>query len=116
MPHNSTTYLLVGVGLATVLLQPSTASAQAGPDLVIAMSHNGNFTVGENGVYTIVVSNIGGTASSGQIAVSDTLDNAFPTRPAMDIPQFGFVSATGTGWSCSLVHVGGFPYDAYFVG
>jgi uncharacterized repeat protein (TIGR01451 family) len=51
----------------------------------IAMSHRGNFTVGEPGVYTIVVSNIGGTASSGLIEVTTS---------------FFSVSATGTGWSC----------------
>lgn len=56
------------------------------------MSHNGNFTVGENGVYTIVISNIGGTASSGHIGV---IDEMLP-------PGFTFVSATGTGWSCFL--------------
>jgi uncharacterized repeat protein (TIGR01451 family) len=86
---------LVGLGLATVLLQPSTAWAQAGPSLAITKSHTGNFTVGENGVYTIVVSNIGGTASSGQIGVDDELNPS----GAYD---FGFVSETGTGWSCSV--------------
>jgi uncharacterized repeat protein (TIGR01451 family) len=77
--------------VAVLLSQPSPAWAQAGPDLVIAKSHRGNFTVGMNGVYTIVVSNIGGMASSGPITVTDTLDRSF-----------GFVSATGTGWSCSV--------------
>jgi uncharacterized repeat protein (TIGR01451 family) len=116
MLHKSTC-LAVSVGLAVLFSQPSTAVAQAGPNLVIAMSHTGNFTVGENGVYTIVVSNIGGTASSGPIAVSDTLSGNFPVGyPLEDIPQFGFVSATGTGWSCSLVGLGGIPFDAFYVG
>jgi mucin-19 len=63
-----------GLGVAVLLAQPSTAWAQAGPNLAIALSHNGNFTVGENGVYTIVVSNIGGmaTAINGLIEVSTT--------------------------------------------
>jgi uncharacterized repeat protein (TIGR01451 family) len=43
-----------------------------------------------NGVYTIVVSNIGGTASSGDIRVTDDLRST----------GFRFVSGTGTGWSC----------------
>ena len=58
------TGLLVGVRLAVLLLQPPSAWAQAGPKLIIAMSHTGNFTLGKPGVYTIVVSNIGGTAAS----------------------------------------------------
>jgi uncharacterized repeat protein (TIGR01451 family) len=82
--------LLAGV-VAVVLCEPSAAWAQTGPDLVIAKSHSGNFTVGTNGVYTIVVSNIGGTASSGQITVHDDSPNGLEV-----------VSATGTGWSCSV--------------
>jgi hypothetical protein len=84
--------LIVGLGLAVVLLQPSTAWAQAGPDLVIAMHHTGNFTVGVPGIYTIVVSNIGGTASTGAMDVEDPLGNL----------PFTFVSATGTDWGCVL--------------
>jgi hypothetical protein len=96
--------LMVGVGLAIVLSQPSTASAQAGPNLVIAMSHTGNFTVGVPGVYTIVVSNIGGTASSGLLQVLDYFYN----DQGIDLP-FKFVSAVGSVWSCSYVL--GFPSE-----
>jgi uncharacterized repeat protein (TIGR01451 family) len=81
------------MALVLVLSLPSAARAQAvGPDLVIAMSHTGNFTVGENGVYTIVVSNIGGTATNGGILLTDEM---LP-------PGFTYVSATGTSWSCYL--------------
>jgi hypothetical protein len=60
--------LLPAVAAAALLSQPSTASAHAvGPAFTLAVSHAGNFTVGVNGVYTIVVSNIGGTASSGEL-------------------------------------------------
>jgi hypothetical protein len=83
----------VGVGVAFLLAQPSTVSAQAGPNLVITMSHTGNFTVGVPGVYTIVVSNTGGTASSGQIQVDDE---------SLQDTMFTTVSASGTGWSCSV--------------
>jgi hypothetical protein len=66
--------LFIGVGVAVLLSQPSTAWAQAvGPDTTIAMSHSGNFTVGVNGVYTIVVTNIGRTATSGLTSVVDEL-------------------------------------------
>jgi uncharacterized repeat protein (TIGR01451 family) len=59
-------------------------------DLTVTKTHSGNFTVGVNGVYTITVSN-GATspATSGTITVTDTL----PT-------SLGFVSATGSGWTC----------------
>src|SRR5579864_6160388 len=69
-------WILAGVGVAVLLLKPSTAWAQAGPNLVIAMSHRGNFTVGVNGVYTILVSNIGGTAAS-----SVRVQVVFPNLP-----------------------------------
>jgi uncharacterized repeat protein (TIGR01451 family) len=105
MWHKSTC-LLVGVGVAVLLALPSTAWAQVGTNLVIAMSHNGNFTSGVNGVYTIVVSNAGGTVSSGPIAVSDTLSSS---EPSPIVPDFEFVSATGTGWSCSTYQTHGFP-------
>ncbi len=68
---------------ATVLL--------SGPDLTITKSHSGNFTQGQTGAYTITVSNIGGSSSSGTVTVTDTL----PT---------GLTAAAigGTGWSCTL--------------
>lgn len=61
-------------------------------DITIAKTHTGNFTVGTNGVYTIAISNIGATASAGTYTVTDTL----PTG-------LSFVSAAGTGWTCSNV-------------
>ena len=59
------------------------------PDLVVTKSHNGNFTVGLNGTYTLTVSNIGAlTTSAANVVVTDTL-------PA----GLAFVSGTGTGWT-----------------
>jgi hypothetical protein len=95
--------LLVAVAVAAVLSQPSITSAQTGPDLTIAISHSGNFTVGVNGVYTIVVSNIGATATSGPIAVYDNL-NPSSCYGCPHGTDFDFVSATGTGWSCFAEH------------
>jgi hypothetical protein len=92
--------LVVGVGLAVVLFQPSTAWAQAGPNLTIAMSHGGNFTLHEHGVYTIVVSNIGGTATTGTIFVTEAL-NPFSTA---NCTLLGVLSETGAGWSCFQGH------------
>lgn len=64
----------------------------AATDLIVAKSHTGNFVEGTNGTYTLAVSNIGGTASAGAYSVVDTL-------PA----GLTFVSASGTGWTCSNV-------------
>ena len=59
-------------------------------DLAIAKRHGGSFTVGVNALYTIMVSNVGNTSTSGAVTVTDTL-------PA----GLGFVSGSGTGWSCA---------------
>jgi uncharacterized repeat protein (TIGR01451 family) len=60
------------------------------PDLTVAKSHTGNFYQGQAGAqYTITVSNIGGTATTGTITVTDTL-------PA----GLTYASGTGTGWAC----------------
>jgi uncharacterized repeat protein (TIGR01451 family) len=59
-------------------------------DRAITKTHVGSFHAGQNGVYTIGVSNQGDVASSGLVIVKDTL-------PGFMTP----VSASGTGWSCS---------------
>jgi hypothetical protein len=91
----SITNCLLAVAAATAVLSHSSfAWAQAGPDLIIAKSHTGDFMVGANGIYTIVVSNVGDTASSppnlDPIQIVDAWGNI----------GFAFVSGTGTGWSC----------------
>jgi uncharacterized repeat protein (TIGR01451 family) len=64
------------------------------PQLTMAKSHTGNFTVGTNGTYTLTVSNTStaanGAATSGTVTIVDTLPNGL-----------GFVSGTGSGWTCS---------------
>lgn len=66
---------------------PVTAPA---PDLTITKVAAGPFVVGANAAYTLGVDNIGSAATTGTITVTDVL-------PA----GLGFVSATGSGWSCS---------------
>ena len=63
------------------------------PNLSITKSHTGNFTVGQNGEYTLKVKN-SPTASStiGPITVTDTLP-----------PGLNFVSGGGTNWNCSAI-------------
>jgi uncharacterized repeat protein (TIGR01451 family) len=67
---------------------PTTVTA--GADLTITKTHAGNFTQGQVGAtYTITVSNIGGSASSGTVTVTDAL-------PA-GLTATGIV---GAGWTC----------------
>jgi uncharacterized repeat protein (TIGR01451 family)/fimbrial isopeptide formation D2 family protein len=61
-------------------------------DLTIAKRHLGTFTVGLNGQYVLTVRNLGPSTSAGTVTVTDNL-------PA----GLGFVSATGTDWTCSAV-------------
>jgi tripartite motif-containing protein 71 len=58
-------------------------------DLTIVASHKSNFKRGQTGTYTITVTNNGKGASSGEVAVTDTL-------PAGLIP----VTISGSGWAC----------------
>ena len=65
----------------------------AAPDLRLTKAHSGNFTVGVQGVYSLVVNNtLGSVPTSALITVVDTL-------PA----GLGYVSAGsgGTGWTCA---------------
>ena len=66
-------------------------TAPAPVDLSISKSHVGSFTVGQVGTYTLSVSNdASATTELGPITVTDVL-------PA----GLSFVSASGTGWTCS---------------
>src|SRR5207302_2047685 len=68
------------------------SGAACSPDLTIAKSHSGTFVRGSTGSYSLTVTNIGGTVTTGLVTVSDTL-------PAGLTP----LSASGTGWSCVTV-------------
>lgn len=60
------------------------------PDVALTKQHEAAFVVGDHGVYTLGVSNIGSLNTQGTTTVTDTL----PTGQT-------FVSGTGVGWSCS---------------
>ena len=62
---------------------------QGASDLAITKTHVGDFTVGEDGVYTLAVQNVGGSTITGEITVTDTV-------PA----GLDLVSAAGSGWTC----------------
>src|ERR1700730_4771734 len=78
---HTSTHALAAVGVAVLLCGPAPLCAQTGPNLAMAVHHTGNFTVGQSGVYTIVVSNNGGTPSSGEIDVDDGLTGPGLFRP-----------------------------------
>jgi len=81
-------------GQDVVLLNVEILSVSNDPvaDLAISKTHSGNFTVGQNGVYTLSVNNNGPSTETGTITVTDTLPVGL-----------SYVSATGTGWTCGAV-------------
>jgi uncharacterized repeat protein (TIGR01451 family) len=74
----------------------STSGTQSGaectPDMTLGKSHVGNFTRGLTASYTVPVSNVSLYGpTSGTVTINDTL-------PVGVTP----ISATGTGWACSI--------------
>ena len=68
------------------------AGATQAVSLTVAMSHSGNFKEGDVGdTYTITVSNVGVSSTSGTVSVVDTLPAGL-TATAM----------TGLGWTVNL--------------
>jgi CSLREA domain-containing protein/uncharacterized repeat protein (TIGR01451 family) len=62
------------------------------PDLTVAKTNGGTFTQGQDGTYTITVTNSGAGPTFGTVTVSDTL-------PA----DLAYVDISGTGWTCSYI-------------
>ena len=85
--YGNNRYVAVGEGM-TVVGQCSQPADM--PDLSISKAAEGPLVSGQLGSYQITVSNVGTASMPGPITVTDTL-------PA----DLSFVSATGTGWSCS---------------
>ena len=67
-------------------------SLPPGIDLTVGSSHAGDFTLGQtNAVYTVTVNNLGGTASSGTVTVTNILPAGLTAT-----------SISGTGWTGDL--------------
>jgi titin len=66
------------------------ATVTVGEDVTITKRHVGKFVVGMKGLYQLTVKNVGATATSGTITVTDTL-----------VTGLNYISATGEGWTCS---------------
>ena len=59
------------------------------PNLALAKSHTGTFVTGQQGTYTLAITNAGSAATTGTIPVTDTLPTGLT-----------FATGTGTSWSC----------------
>ena len=71
---------------------PSDPIVINGPDLSVTKSHVDPFTQGDPGdTFTITVSNVGASPTSGLVTVTDALP-----------PSLGGVLMAGTGWSCAV--------------
>ena len=82
----------VDVNLANNTFNDSTIINPGASDLTIAKSHVGNFTQGQTGAqYTITVSNIGISPTTGTVTVVDTLPVGLTAS-----------AVSGTGWACTL--------------
>lgn len=63
-----------------------------GSDLRIRKTHQGDFTLGQTGTYTLLIDNLGQGATNGRVTVSDT-------APA----GLSITSMGGDGWACSTI-------------
>ncbi len=88
---SGTTFYSTGQDTVFLTAQIVSVSNTAVADLGITKVHNGTFGVGDNGTYTLTVSNSGPSTETGTVTVKDTL----PTGES-------YVSATGTGWTCAF--------------
>ena len=109
VPTNATT------GLITVTTPSGTANSAASftiagvtnaPDLSVALSHSSGDTQRDTGdTLTIVISNVGGTASSGAVNVTDILPAGLTAT-----------AISGAGWTTNLVNLTATRSDALGAG
>src|SRR5215471_15271533 len=87
-PQQNSAYFVKGGGTSFSVMAGGGGGA---PNLSISKAASpANFSAGMAGAYSVQVTNVGNASSSGVITVMDTLG-----------PNQTFVSATGSGWSCS---------------
>ncbi len=85
---NSASVATAGDGNAANDNGSNTSAVNGAPDLAMGKRHFGAFTVGQPGVYTLTVRNVGSIATTGTITVVDSL-------PA----GLTYVTGNGAGWA-----------------
>jgi uncharacterized repeat protein (TIGR01451 family) len=81
-----------GNDYTSIASAPAAVTVRGVPDVTIDKTHTGTTWVrGAQGTFNLLVSNVGGLATSGPVAIDDTL----PTG-------LGIVTASGTNWTCSV--------------
>ena len=80
-----------GTPFTAIASVPAAVTVHSVPDVVIDKSHTGAFVRGQQGTFTLIVSNIGGRPTTDPVAIDDTL-------PA----GLGIAGASGTGWACKI--------------
>ena len=80
-----------GIDYTSVASAPAAVIVRGVPDVTIDKSHSGAFVRGQQGTFSLIVSNVGGRPTAGAVTADDTL-------PA----GLGVVGATGDGWTCSV--------------
>ncbi len=71
---------------------PTTINPPNTPDLTVAKSHAGNFSIGQIGaVYLVTVSNSGTGITTSAVTMNDTIPTGLTP-----------ISASGTGWTCNI--------------
>jgi uncharacterized repeat protein (TIGR01451 family) len=81
-----------GTEYTSIASAPAAVTVRGVPDVTIDKSHTGTTWVrGQQGTFNLVVSNVGGVATSGSVVIDDTLPNGLE-----------IVSAGGTNWTCSI--------------
>jgi uncharacterized repeat protein (TIGR01451 family) len=80
-----------GIDYTSIASAPAAVTVRGVPDVAIDKSHTGVFVRGQQGTFTLLVSNAGGRATAGEVVIDDTLPGGL-----------GVVSASGAGWSCTV--------------
>ena len=80
-----------GIDYTSVASAPAAVVVRGVPDVTIDKSHTGMFVRGQQGTFSLIVSNVGGRPTAGSVTIDDTMPAGLTA-----------VSATGSGWACTV--------------